>query len=190
MATPHVAGAAALLEQQHPGWTAPELKAALMASAKPNTALNVFQQGAGRVDVGRAVQQAVLPSISSLALGSQPWPAEDDTPVTKTVTYRNEGTSPVTLDLSVSATGPDNNPAPAGLFTVSPAQLVVPAGGTADAVLSADTRVPSATGTFTGVLAGSNADGVSVRVPLTINFKTTERYLTAEELLPPRREPR
>ena len=58
MATPHVAGAAALLEQQHPGWTAPELKAALMASAKPNAALTVFEQGAGRVDVGRAVKQA------------------------------------------------------------------------------------------------------------------------------------
>ncbi|WP_327638461.1 S8 family serine peptidase [Kribbella sp. NBC_00482] len=184
MATPHVAGAAALLEQQHPGWTAPALKAALMASAKPNAALTVFEQGAGRVDVGRAIKQAVLPSVSSLALGSQPWPADDDVPVVKTVTYRNEGTSAITLDLSATATGPDSAPAPAGMLTVSPAQLVVPAGGTADAVLTADTKVPSATGTFTGALAASNADGVSVRVPLTVTkghetrtvtFKVTDR---------------
>lgn len=40
MATPHVAGAAAILAQQHPQWTGPQLKAALMASAKPNPALD------------------------------------------------------------------------------------------------------------------------------------------------------
>src|SRR5690606_42068410 len=34
MATPHVAGAAALLKQQHPRWTPAELKGALPASAK------------------------------------------------------------------------------------------------------------------------------------------------------------
>ena len=184
MATPHVAGAAALLEQQHPTWSASDLKAALMASAKPNASLTAFQQGSGRVDVDRAVQQNVLPSVFSLALGSQPWPAEDDVPVTKTVTYRNEGTDPVTLELSTTATGPDGTTGPAGLFTVSPAQLVVPAGGTADAVLTADTKVPSATGTFTGALQASNAAGVSVRVPLTIakghetrtvTFKVTDR---------------
>ncbi|WP_433511446.1 S8 family serine peptidase [Nonomuraea sp. CA-143628] len=178
MATPHVAAAAALLAQSHPKWTGPDLKAALVAAAKPNPDLNAFQQGAGRVDVGRAVQQAILPNVTSLALGSQPWPAEDDVPVTKTVTYRNDGAEPVTLDLATTGTGPD------GLFTVSPRQVVVPAGGTADVTLTADTRVPSATGTFTGTLLASNAQGVSVRIPLaitkghesrTVTFKLTDR---------------
>jgi subtilisin family serine protease len=36
MAAPHVAGAAAILAQQHPTWKAAELKAALMGSAQPN----------------------------------------------------------------------------------------------------------------------------------------------------------
>lgn len=34
MATPHVAGAAAILKQQHPDWKSAELKGALTASAK------------------------------------------------------------------------------------------------------------------------------------------------------------
>ncbi|MET7333496.1 S8 family serine peptidase [Nonomuraea sp. NPDC005650] len=178
MATPHVAGAAALLAQQHPKWTGPDLKAALVATAKPNPGLNAFQQGAGRVDVGRAVQQAILPDATGLALGSQPWPAEDDVPVTKTITYRNDGTAPVTLDLTTTATGPDGAAAPAGLFTASPARAVVPAGGTAAVTLTADTRVPSATGTFTGMLLASNADGVSVRTPLTITKGHETRTVT------------
>ncbi|NUT53315.1 MAG: S8 family serine peptidase, partial [Saccharothrix sp.] len=45
MATPHVAGAAAIVAQQHPDWTGAQIKAALMASAKNNPALTAFDQG-------------------------------------------------------------------------------------------------------------------------------------------------
>jgi subtilisin family serine protease len=56
MATPHVAGAAALLAQQHPDWAAQDLKATLMASATPNPSIGVYAQGAGQVDLVRAVR--------------------------------------------------------------------------------------------------------------------------------------
>ncbi|MFD1326283.1 S8 family serine peptidase, partial [Micromonospora sonneratiae] len=59
MATPHVAGAVALLAQQHPTWKADQLKATLVGSAKPNPGLTAFEQGAGRVDVARAITQTV-----------------------------------------------------------------------------------------------------------------------------------
>ena len=180
MATPHVAGAAALLAGQHPGWTATQLKAALMAAAAPNPSLSVNAQGAGRVDVARAIGQAVLPSPSSIAYGTQPWPADDDTPIRRTVTYRNDGPSPVTLDLTAQATGPDGKPAPAGLFAVTPAQVVVPAGGSADATLTADTRVPSVTGLFSGALVGTSAGGGSVRVPFTVGKGHESRTLTVK----------
>jgi subtilisin family serine protease len=54
MATPHVAGAAAILAQTRPSWTAGQLKAALTASAAPNPASDVIAQGAGRVDARSA----------------------------------------------------------------------------------------------------------------------------------------
>ncbi|GAA4719676.1 S8 family peptidase [Phytohabitans rumicis] len=178
MATPHVTGAAALLAQQHPEWTAGELKAALMASAKPNPAIGTYGQGAGRIDVARAIGQAVLPSPTSLALGAQPWPADDDVPVTKTVTYRNAGPAAVTLDVAASATAPDGTPAPAGMFTATPSQVTVAAGGTAQVTLAADTRVPSATGLFNGALVAAGGSGVAVRVPFTVGKGHESRRLT------------
>jgi len=151
-----------------------------MAGAAPNPSLSVNAQGAGRVDVARAIRQAVLPSPSSIAYGTQPWPAEDDTPTRRTVTYRNEASSPVTLDLSAQATGPDGQPAPAGLFAVTPAQVVVPADGSADVTLTADTRVPSVTGLFSGALVGTSAGGGSVRVPFTVGKGHESRRLTVK----------
>ncbi|MGW1122417.1 S8 family peptidase, partial [Streptomyces tanashiensis] len=46
MATPHVAGAAAILKQRHPEWKSAELKGALTGSAKGG-AYTAFQQGSG-----------------------------------------------------------------------------------------------------------------------------------------------
>jgi subtilisin family serine protease len=179
MATPHVAGAAALLAQQHPDWVAGDLKTALTGSAKPNPAIGLFGQGAGRVDVARAVGQTFRPTVSSLSLGSQAWPADDDIPVARTVTYRNDGPADVTVDLAAQVTGPDGKPAPAGMFTATPSRVIVPAGGSSDVTFTADTRVPSATGTFTGALVATAGSDL-VRVPLVITKGHEVRNLTVK----------
>ncbi|NKE59578.1 S8 family peptidase [Lentzea sp. PSKA42] len=142
MATPHVAGAAAIIASKNPQWKAEDIKAALMNSAKPNPSLSIYDQGAGRLDVGRAVSTAVSTNHGSLTLGTAQWPHDDDKPITQKLTYRNNGTTPVTLDLSVA----DVKPAANGLLSVLPSKLTIPAGGTADATVTADTRasVPDA----------------------------------------------
>ncbi|MGC5530477.1 S8 family peptidase [Streptomyces sp. SR-10] len=141
MATPHVAGAAAILKQKNPTWTGAQLKAALTGSAKDGSH-SVFQQGAGRLTVDRAIDQTVVAEPVSVNLGTQSWPHTDDTPVTKQVTYRNNGSADVTLDLSLSApTGGDGQPAPAGFFSLGAQRVTVPAGGTAAVDLTADTRL-------------------------------------------------
>ena len=57
MATPHVAGAAAIVKQAHPTWTGQQLKAALVSSAKSDVPGDVRAQGAGRLDVIAAVER-------------------------------------------------------------------------------------------------------------------------------------
>lgn len=62
MATPHVAGAAALLRQKNPAWSALEIKAALK-----NTAISLGAhpqvQGAGVINVSAAVQLTSAPPV-------------------------------------------------------------------------------------------------------------------------------
>nr|ANO42137.1 peptidase [Streptomyces sp. SAT1] len=158
MASPHVAGAAALLAQQHPDWNGTRLKAVLTGSAEPGP-YSAFQQGTGRTDVARAIGQSVVTEQGPLDFGTQEWPHTDDQPVTKQLTYRNLGTEPVTLDLSVDALSVKGAPAAEGLFTVSPRQLTVPAGGEATASVTADTRAGDTDGTFGGAVTAVSADG-------------------------------
>ena len=47
MATPHVAGAAAILKQQHPDWDGERLKAALQSAVRSASTAEVYEQGAG-----------------------------------------------------------------------------------------------------------------------------------------------
>ncbi|HEX8344403.1 MAG TPA: S8 family serine peptidase, partial [Actinoplanes sp.] len=167
MATPHVAGAAALLAQQHPDWKAAQLKAALMASAEPNPTLTAFEQGAGRVDLARGITQNVFADPPSVSFGLLKWPNAEAKPVTRTVTYRNTGTAAVTLDLSVQTTRAGR------IHTVSPAKLTVPAGGTATAQVTADTTGAPA-GAHTARLLAT-AGSMSVVTPVAID-KEKESY--------------
>ena len=155
MATPHVAGAAAILAQQHPDWTGEQLKAALVSSATPAAGLSAFAQGAGRADLTRAIVQTVSAEPAGLSFGLQPWPHDDDQPLVRQVTYRNFGPADVSFTLTV-----DNGP-----FTVSPATLTVPAGGQAPATVTADTR--DTTGSFEGTLTATSG-GTRIRTPLAV----------------------
>ncbi len=121
MATPHVAGAAAILAQAHPDWTAEQLKAGLTATARTVAGQNAYQQGAGRLDVARAVRQRLTASTGALSIGYFRGPYGDAKPVTKTVTYRNTGDAETTVDLAASVTA-GTKPAPDGMLTISPVQ--------------------------------------------------------------------
>lgn len=161
MATPHVAGAAALLKQKNPGWTGTELKAALTASTKDGAA-GVQQQGTGRVQVDKALAQTVITEQPSVSLGTAQWPHADDAPLTKKVAYRNLGTTDVTLDLAVTGTDARGNAAPAGFFALGADKVTVPAGGRAEVDLTADTRLGDTDGAFSAYVTATGG-GQSVR---------------------------
>jgi hypothetical protein len=156
MATPHVSGSVALLLQQHPSWTGAQLKAALMASAKPNASTGVYAQGAGRVDIGRGVSQAVYTSPASVGFGFVPFPHTGDKPRSTTVSYHNGGASAVTLSLTV----------PSPVFSVSPSTVTVPAGGDAGVTVSVDTRL-GPDGRLGGEVTASGG-GVVVQTPVAV----------------------
>ncbi len=174
MATPHVAGAAAILAGQHPRWTAGQLKAALIGSAEPGARITVDQQGAGRVDVARAVSQPVYATPAALNAGVARWPHSDDPVLRQPVTYHNAGTAPVTLDLSLATSGPDGRPAAAGMFTLGRSRLTVPAGGTAAVRVTVDTTRGGRDGRYTGVLTAAGGD-TAVRTPVAVT-KEVESY--------------
>lgn len=181
MATPHVAGSAALLAQQHPGWRADRLKATLMAAAKPHPDQTAYQQGAGRVDVAHAITQQITSDPVSVSFGRTLWPHGDDTPITRTVTWRNDGPAPVTVDLSIEGAGPGGRALPAGLFVLGTNQLTVPAGGTAATTVTTDTRLGDADGYWTGRIVARSGAAVAV-TPLAVNREVESYTLTVEHL--------
>jgi hypothetical protein len=73
MATPHVAGAAALLLQRHPDWTVAQVKSALVLTGKPVPSaaneLPTTREGGGLVQVPAANEPLVFAAPSNLSFG-------------------------------------------------------------------------------------------------------------------------
>jgi len=76
MASPHVAGSAAILRQLHPGWTNAEIKSAMMSTSKYMDIYNYdgspaqpLDMGAGRLDLENASDPGVILDPPSLSFG-------------------------------------------------------------------------------------------------------------------------
>ncbi|MFY1669971.1 S8 family serine peptidase [Plantactinospora sp. WMMB334] len=140
MATPHVAGAAALLAQAHPGWTAARLKDALVSTARSNPELSVFAQGTGRVDVARAVGQPVRASGQlDFGLHTDPAaPAGRAAPVGEVLTFTNDGSAAVTLTLGVELENVATGATATDAVTAGTGPVTVPAGGSVEVPVTID----------------------------------------------------
>ncbi|MFD4372138.1 S8 family serine peptidase [Streptomyces sp. NPDC058486] len=165
MATPHVAGVAALLAERHPDWTGARLKDALMSSTKTLDA-SAYALGSGRVDVAAAITADVT-ATGSADLGFYSWPYEANRPVTKTVTYTNASAAPVELTLAVEGM-------PAGTATLADTVLTVPAHGSASTTVTGD-GAAAPVGTSSGRVTAT-AGGAPVAHTALGMVKEEERY--------------
>jgi subtilisin family serine protease len=75
MATPHVAGAAAVLKQRHPTWTPAQIKSALELTGAPvrqgtgTAEVSTTREGGGRIDLPRADAPLIFTAPTSLSFG-------------------------------------------------------------------------------------------------------------------------
>ncbi|GCB46430.1 hypothetical protein SNL152K_3728 [Streptomyces sp. NL15-2K] len=181
MATPHVAGAAAILKQQHPDWTYAELKGALTGSTKGGK-YNPFQQGSGRIQVDKAIKQTVIADPVSVSFGTQQWPHTDDKPVTKPLTYRNLGTKPVTLKLASTVTNPKGQAAPAGFFKLSATTVTVPANGKASVDMTVNTKLGGTVDGAYSAYVTATGGGQSVRTAAAVQREVESYNLTVKHI--------
>lgn len=154
MATPHVAGAAALLAAQHPDWDGEQLKDALTSTAATNPDLTAYEQGGGRVDLSRAVTQE-LTATGSVHLGT--YEDADTESGTFEVTYTNTGDEELTLDLDLDLSDLGGDAPSDGGVTLSADSVTVPAGDTATVSVTADPTLLER-GQFTGFLHAQAGD--------------------------------
>lgn len=156
MSAPHVSGGAALVLQARPDLTPRQLKAVLTSSVSTTDA-HVLDQGAGPMDVNRAIVQSVI-APPNMELGFFDYQQENSLTQTS-VSLSNLSDEDVTLDLELSFLG-DNGLviATEKLAGLSVEQITIPANGNASVPLWIDPTVAldNATyGTITGRLIGS-----------------------------------
>ncbi|WP_329184822.1 S8 family serine peptidase [Actinacidiphila glaucinigra] len=164
MATPHVAGAAALLAQEHPDWTAEQIKDALISTSRTVSGTKVTEQGGGRIDLAQAIGTVTATGTVTLA----PLQTGEAGGKAGTVRYTNTGDHEVTLSLSASLATDTGRALPAGALTLGADKVTLAPGGTAEVPLSRDaTNVPR--GGYYGYVTAKSADG-TVTVHTTVSF--------------------
>ncbi len=132
MASPHVAGIAALVLQAHPTWTPVQVKAALMNTASSAGGLiagyDPRVDGSGLVQAAKAVATSVLattgPRTASLSFGFAA--VSGAYTASRTITVSNLGGTAVTYRVSSAFSGSSLGTR----VTISPAVVTVPARGT------------------------------------------------------------
>ncbi|MGN8553697.1 UNVERIFIED_CONTAM: S8 family serine peptidase [Microbacterium sp. SLM126] len=179
MATPHVAGAAAILLGANPDYTTDQLKAAL-ASTATDVGYSAYQGGSGVIDVDAALEAPVVADGSG-DFGMLMW-GEEATPVERVVEFTNRTDAEITVALEATLVdttpGREAGPADGTAFdalTLDEASLTIAAGATASATMTVDpSKVPAGT-QLSGALVGS-VDGTAITRTALGTIAEAERY--------------
>jgi len=157
MATPHVAGAAALLLDAHPSWIPAQIKRALTNYAQDINS-NVFDQGSGRLNVCRAANASIIGN-SSISFGR----VRLNAVYKRIVSFQNLASNAIstTLDADVWHI---NDGTPYAVASLNPSSFILSYGatGNTDLTLNVDETLPD--GYFEGRITAIVGD-VTIRIP-------------------------
>ena len=157
-ATPMVSGAAALVKQRHPGFTAAQVRSALVnttsqdvTSDQRGNTVDAEWLGAGKLDAGAAAGATVTVNPATLSFG-----------------VLTPGSLPKTLQLQVTNSGADTvnlafSLTPANRLSLDRQSLILPAGGSGAVSVTLTGAMPPA-GSYSGALTIQGAPG-ALRVP-------------------------
>ncbi|WUQ74659.1 S8 family serine peptidase [Streptomyces sp. NBC_00224] len=156
MAAPHVAGAAALLRQLHPGESPAKVTSELVGSTKQIKGYGTSTVGSGRLDVAAAADTAgtgitTTPATLSYGLADL---AKHTVGGSKKLTVTNSGTRARTVRLKAS-----------GEARVSPETLRIPAGASATATVTLRADRPAGEAEISGTVTVAPEHGIALRVP-------------------------
>lgn len=163
MASPYVAGLAALLLELHPDWTPARIRSALVPTALPLPNEEVMTQGTGEVNVERAFASDMVVSPTSLSFGLDGLTAPAWS-TTQRLTVRNESTAPRTIRPRI--TGASGSIA----LRVEPAELTIGPNESREFTVSIDVdnatlgKPPTRSLSFGGLVT-LEWQGNAVRVP-------------------------
>ena len=162
--TPLVSGAAALVKQKNPGFTAAQVKSALVNSASTavthddsGDSVDVRWVGAGILAADTAVAATVTSDPATISFGS----IQQGTllPMTRTFTIKNSGTASVNLSLAATPAAASG----AASLTVAPPSATLAPGASVIAVATVSGSVPAA-GAYSGVITVQGGPN-SLRIP-------------------------
>ncbi|WP_322975381.1 S8 family serine peptidase [Actinacidiphila bryophytorum] len=170
MAAPHVAGAAALLRQAHPGWTVAQISAALTGGAHLLPGYDPLTQGAGRLDVAAASRMSVLPDQRTVRFGVADM-SGSTLRAARTVTLTNVSTATRTVHLSARTA-----PGSALQAAVTPHSARLAPGGKLTVRLTVTGRQPSGGTDATGWLQATVSGSPTVTVPYLLAVRPLELH--------------
>ena len=160
MATPHVAGLAALLLEANPGLLPTEVRSALMTTAR-SIGIGPMEEGAGFVDGMRAVAATVVASPAQISFGLGDVSATQWTR-RQTIRLINATSNPQTLTLSAPSL-------PAGVqMAIDPAQVTLGPSGIQEVSFTVTVTNANATVTRSFTVGGSviiEGGAQTVRIP-------------------------